>query len=492
MQTSRIRHALSSVQLFVERCLMNLEPHVSPSSVDAKSWEWMKRYRVWEANRKVFLYPENWLEPELRDDKSPFFKELESGLLQSDITEDSAATALLDYLSKLEDVAKLEPCSIFRAEPEPGVRGGIVDHVVARTAGARRKYFYRRRENGPWTPWEQVKLDIEDDPVTIVVWKGRLLLFWLRILRQTPVEPGQLTALPATRPDGSSLPNLNTISIPDLNQAVGRGALAGVKLTVQAVLCWSEYYDGRWQAAKTSDVDRPLRLGRFDVSGDGEFRRADLRLSPAEDGDALNVVIGGAGVHAGFVLYNTHSLPVPISSWPLFLILGAGRGLGRSGDPFTINYSSTLPGLTPLSLTREVLTDPLEPRTVEPQQRLDDPWTAPFFFEDSRHVFFVETTREQVRIDEHLPYGVQVVPGVGERVTSLPPLVRRQERSPRFGPPHPDEGDPDPTVFDPAAARRLVAEDANIFNAIDTNGSVNYDGRAIGPKGTIKDFGGKA
>ena len=96
MQTSRIRHALSSVQLFIERCLMNLEPRVSPAAVNAKQWEWMKRYRVWEANRKVFLFPENWLEPELRDDKSPFFKEIESELLQSDITEDSAATALLE------------------------------------------------------------------------------------------------------------------------------------------------------------------------------------------------------------------------------------------------------------------------------------------------------------------------------------------------------------------------------------------------------------
>jgi hypothetical protein len=35
-----------------------------------KEWEWMKNYRVWKANRKVFLYPENWVEPEPRDDKS--------------------------------------------------------------------------------------------------------------------------------------------------------------------------------------------------------------------------------------------------------------------------------------------------------------------------------------------------------------------------------------------------------------------------------------
>ena len=32
-------------------------------------WAWMRNYRVWEANRKVFLYPENYLRPELRDDQ---------------------------------------------------------------------------------------------------------------------------------------------------------------------------------------------------------------------------------------------------------------------------------------------------------------------------------------------------------------------------------------------------------------------------------------
>jgi hypothetical protein len=27
-------------------------------------WQWLRKYRIWEANRKVFLYPENSLEPE--------------------------------------------------------------------------------------------------------------------------------------------------------------------------------------------------------------------------------------------------------------------------------------------------------------------------------------------------------------------------------------------------------------------------------------------
>jgi hypothetical protein len=30
-------------------------------------WNWIaKNYREWEANRKEFLYPENWMEPEIR------------------------------------------------------------------------------------------------------------------------------------------------------------------------------------------------------------------------------------------------------------------------------------------------------------------------------------------------------------------------------------------------------------------------------------------
>ena len=30
------------------------------------SWTWHNKYRVWDANRKIFLFPENWIEPEER------------------------------------------------------------------------------------------------------------------------------------------------------------------------------------------------------------------------------------------------------------------------------------------------------------------------------------------------------------------------------------------------------------------------------------------
>src|SRR5437870_2252617 len=38
----------------------------TPRRKTEAGWKWRKNYRVWDANRKIFLYPENWIEPELR------------------------------------------------------------------------------------------------------------------------------------------------------------------------------------------------------------------------------------------------------------------------------------------------------------------------------------------------------------------------------------------------------------------------------------------
>src|SRR5579871_534963 len=147
----------------------------------------MKRYRVWQANREVFLWPENWLYPELRDDQSQFFQDMMTKLLQSDITDDAATEAYLDYLTSLEEVAKLEPCGIYYQEPTSDT--DETSYVIARTAGAHRKYYFRQLQGGSWTPWSEVKIDCEDMPLTPIVWNGRLFLFWLKVMKQASAQP---------------------------------------------------------------------------------------------------------------------------------------------------------------------------------------------------------------------------------------------------------------------------------------------------------------
>jgi SpoVK/Ycf46/Vps4 family AAA+-type ATPase len=38
----------------------------TPRRKTEAGWKWLKNYRAWDANRRIFLYPENWIEPELR------------------------------------------------------------------------------------------------------------------------------------------------------------------------------------------------------------------------------------------------------------------------------------------------------------------------------------------------------------------------------------------------------------------------------------------
>lgn len=106
-KVSRVKEGLNALQLFLHRCMMNLEQDVAPEFIPRGQWEWMKNYRVWEANRKVFLYPENYIEPELRDDKTTLFQELEEDLLQADVTDNAVRDAFTGYLDKFAELANL-------------------------------------------------------------------------------------------------------------------------------------------------------------------------------------------------------------------------------------------------------------------------------------------------------------------------------------------------------------------------------------------------
>lgn len=182
MVTSRIKQAISSVQLFVQRCLLGLESEeVEPSALSADHWEWMKHYRVWEAGRKVFMYPENWIEPQLRDDKTPFFKELETDLLKDELNNDNVEAAFTTYLHKLEDVARPEIVGLYvedASDPEIGRESQRI-HVIGRTRTTPHQYYYRCQIDGArWTAWDRVSADIEGDSVLPVVWGRQLYLFW--------------------------------------------------------------------------------------------------------------------------------------------------------------------------------------------------------------------------------------------------------------------------------------------------------------------------
>lgn len=197
--SSRIVAATSSLQQLVQRRLLGLEAgeNVALSGEDtAQQWEWRSRYRVWEANRKVFLYPENWLRPEWRDDKTPLFEKFERDVLASDIDDAGLEKAFVNYLEGLDSIARLEVNGMYDERENTEGRADFERslHVFARGRGRSAKNYYRRRigrhANFRWSPWQELPFEVEGKDVFPVVYNRRLMLIWPKFEIE-PDPPGQ-------------------------------------------------------------------------------------------------------------------------------------------------------------------------------------------------------------------------------------------------------------------------------------------------------------
>ncbi len=478
MPTSRIRLAISSVQTFVQRCMMNLEPRVEAGDIIADIWAQISRYRLWEVQRKIFLWPENWLDAK-RDDESPFFKELESELLQGEITDDAAATALVHYLERLTDVAKLEICGMCREGDGVWDRSRDVVHVIGRIPGARRTYYYRRQDGGvAWSPWQEVNLAIDDNPVLPVVWNGRLFLFWL-------------TVVPAGEVDQPEADSDSETALGDMTRAEMKEIGGEVESVFHLTLHWSEHYNGSWHPERTSDLDHPIVLGPFPPSGPGAFDRRLLRMIEAPrpwSKNSLTVSMTYPGREVGyFTLHNTHSLPMHFlddpdvalaADFPLF---GQNNKVSRTFSdrfpPFTVTIGQSVQHRI---LNRGHIYNIVAPR--HPQAGSLE--ATPFFYQDLSHTFYVEPEPPiWFMVAEALNFGVQWA--VLDQPIDIPVLVRPEVKPPRqsfafsF-----DALQPGQTNI--ALTKAFLDQNTPVFRGLGTGGVVQFGDRLIGPGGSIR------
>lgn len=228
--SSRIVQAHGTIQLFVERSRMGLETRASADTTDTgwDQWTWMRNYRVWEANRKIFVTPENWIEPELLDDKSQLFQSLEDELLQNEVNEFTTEDGFIRYLEGLDGISFLEVIATFY---QSDIR---TMHVFARTKGGDPAQYYHRRfvRERYWTPWVVVDLDITSDSLLAFVRNSRLHLAWPVISEET--NPNQ----DVTTPGVSESPSVEGMQHPEL------------RLRIQ--LAVSEFANKTWKPRKIS------------------------------------------------------------------------------------------------------------------------------------------------------------------------------------------------------------------------------------------------
>ena len=275
--TSRIKQASASLQQFVQRVQLGLEPSVVFSQNDAAQWAWRRNYRVWEANRKVMVFPENWIRPELRDNKTDLYKQLESDLLKNDIRAETAEEALLNFARGMHEVAGLEMIAL-QEDDDTGTT-----YIVGRTRETPHKYFFNTRGlNGLWSGWEAIDVEIEGDHILPVVFARRVFLAWVTFESKIATEDQAY---------------LDKISILESDQSVVRDEIDAIKRKVSEIenkqeenakyleKTWSgpngAIYKSVYQNIDTAYTNLLIEL-RGDIAGEEGGQLGELRTRERE------------------------------------------------------------------------------------------------------------------------------------------------------------------------------------------------------------------
>ena len=171
MDSSRLKLAISSVQTYVNRCLLGLVKDVSLDSEDEVEWRgWRQSYRVWEAARKVALFPENWLLADLRLHCSPEFDTFSAKLESQSLDDRAAEEALAAYLVEILPFANPQLACITQ-DPESqdlhvfaraGGQPSLLLHRVGKSLGDGVGVDADAGDRWFWEPWEKLPFPVPE------------------------------------------------------------------------------------------------------------------------------------------------------------------------------------------------------------------------------------------------------------------------------------------------------------------------------------------
>lgn len=193
--TTPMMAAISSVQLYGHRVVDGIE------AVDGfadkprllETWTHAREYRLWEANKKLELFPEQYVTPEVVRGASRQYQAFQDALGQGRLGDDVVRRVLSPYLA---DIAAQGQARLGGMSQHVGDDGVVQLCLTARGAGDAGSWFLRtlriRAEGVDGTaPWEEIKVAIAKNPHTVptpIHLQGRISLFWTEI--EEEMEPG--------------------------------------------------------------------------------------------------------------------------------------------------------------------------------------------------------------------------------------------------------------------------------------------------------------
>ncbi|KAG0186699.1 hypothetical protein DFQ28_007419 [Apophysomyces sp. BC1034] len=240
VKTSPVAQAIASLQQYLYRIALNQEPGFNPMSPEeVASWRSIEsQYAQWSASQQVSDYPENYISPSTRQNKSHFFTELETTLNQNQLNADRVQSAVLSYLNEFEAVSNLQVINGYCDQTDFG-KGTY--YFIGRTAAEPYKYYWRSMDlskNGGttahpditpncWNDWQAIGLPLNSR--NVLSWTVRPVFFNNRLY----VSWAERNPTPKKKSDGTTAsPEKHTYSVH------------------YGYLC----YDGTWSAPNTAEL----------------------------------------------------------------------------------------------------------------------------------------------------------------------------------------------------------------------------------------------
>lgn len=405
-QTTRLLQPSLAIQQFVQQCFLNLTlPGVTVDMTNPlwDEWSWRQQYRLWQANREVFLYPENYVLPETRTDASSFFEDLENDLRQTNADADGAESAIENYLRKLVSVSRLKIAAHYI---ETTAKNETVVHVFAHTRATPWKWYTRRRtgltpSTGSWSAWEPLNLDINSEQLVPVIWDQRLYLIWPTFRQITAKPQNSDLAVPQAGGGGSVSAPGTFLSVEFAMSERSAGQWQPKRIITEKVYIATDpdytYFDLDFNLKASQNPSVGLQIGMYITDG-GLLLEANLQ---APDSPLAAVVLTGwlplskyvdFSQDLTYILLTTQDLTGTLTGPTNYVFWGqdlVSTGLFSGSPPVPLNVlcATTSSGL-PVNV--QLLGTITNPRIVIPQQQTIFDSTDPFFVDDRTRTYFVQ------------------------------------------------------------------------------------------------------
>jgi hypothetical protein len=191
--TSRVAQAISSIQQYINGITLNMEPGYNTNDLDSTQLnQWQSganQYDVWAGEVELDTYPEDYIDPTLRQSQTQYFESLTTTLNQNTINYDTVQKAVMGYLNEFEQVANLDIVSGYLNSSDQ--TQGIY-YLLGKTQSAPTQYYWRSFDmdqnidnvvsTSAWSQWYAMNISINEDALvgTIrpVYFNNRLYIFW--------------------------------------------------------------------------------------------------------------------------------------------------------------------------------------------------------------------------------------------------------------------------------------------------------------------------